>query len=538
MIVTGAGMVGLLSPGPVDADQHSATRSFSGTTVSGTTVVAGGELVVTIEVADYGPVGQLVETLPAGFSYVSTTSSYEPNVEGQEVKFRLVGQTSFAYTVTASDTAGSYTFSGVVKNEDRDERDVGGESDLTVEAAAATPIPSPTPTETPTPQGLRATRSLPDAAVDVRSEFDVTIEVADYGAVGQLVETLPAGFSYVSTTSSFEPNVEGQEVKFRLVGQTSFAYTVTASDTAGSYTFSGVVKNEDREEATVGGDSGVTVQTHNATRSLPDEPVEPGTQFDVMIEVAGYGVVGQLVETLPAGFSYVSTTSSFEPNVEGQEVTFRLLGESSFTYTVTASGTEGDYTFSGVVWNDDREEAPVGGDSTVTVMVAVTPTPTPTPTPDTPTPTPTPEPPPTPTASPSPPTTGVSGPTGRLSTLTVGGSSSRVNLPSVFTDMETDGLTYTAVSSRSSVVRARVSGIILRLTPVGAGTSRITVTATDADGKETLRTLTVRVRAAEMPPVGDLTAPDWLLALLALAGAALLPAGVLMLRSRRRRSNA
>ena len=38
MIVSGAGMVGLLSPGPVDADQHSATRSFSATTVD-----AGGE---------------------------------------------------------------------------------------------------------------------------------------------------------------------------------------------------------------------------------------------------------------------------------------------------------------------------------------------------------------------------------------------------------------------------------------------------------------------------------------------------------------
>jgi hypothetical protein len=106
---------------------------------------------------------------------------------------------------------------------------------------------------------------------------------------------------------------------------------------------------------------------YGATRTLPDAPVDAGAEFDVMIEVASYGALGQLVETLPAGFSYVSTTSSFEPNVVGQEVRFRLLGQTSFTYTVTASGTEGGYTFSGVVRNEDREEAQVRGDSSVTV---------------------------------------------------------------------------------------------------------------------------------------------------------------------------
>ena len=166
--------------------------------------------------------------------------------------------------------------------------------------------------------------------MDAGAQFDVMIEVAGYGDLGQLVETLPAGFSYVSTTSSFEPNVVGQEVRFRLLGQTSFAYTVTASGTSGGYTFSGIVRDEDREEAQVGGDSSVTVEggvpMYGATRSLPDAPVGAGTDFDVMIEVASYGALGQLVETLPAGFSYVSTTSSFEPNVVGQEVRFRLLG--------------------------------------------------------------------------------------------------------------------------------------------------------------------------------------------------------------------
>ena len=512
MIVTGAGMVGLLSPGPVDADGHSATRSFSDSTVE-----PGGEVVVTIEVAGLGSFGQVVETLPAGFTYVSSTAD-RAATDGRKVTVTLFGESSFTYTVTASGTEGDYTFGGVVRDADRDERAVGGESDITVEAGAVTP--SPSPTQPPAQEGLRATRSLPDAPVDAGARFDVMIEAADYGGFGQVVEMLPAGFTYVESTADRAAR-DGQEVTFSLFGGGSFTYTVTASDIAGGYTFSGVVMDEDREVAQVGGDDAITVEaTHSATRSFSDSTVEPDGEVVVTIELAGLGSFGQVVETLPDGFTYDETDAS-RTTRDGRKFTFSLFGESSFTYTVTASGTEGDHEFSGVVRNEDRVEAAVGGDSTVTVAVPVTPAPV------------------TPTASPTAvpsPATGISVTTARLRTLTVGGSSSRVNLRTVFNDIETDGLTYTAVSSRSSVVRARVSGIILRLTPGGAGTARIMVTATDDDGNETRRTFTVRVREAELPPVGDLTAPDWLLALLALAGAALVPAGVLTLRSRRRRA--
>ena len=523
MIVTGAGMVGLLSPGPVDADGHSATRSFSATTVD-----TGGEVTVTVEASDYGRFGQIVETLPAGFSYVHgsvSPSDVRVGVDGQNVRFGLFGEDSITYSVTASSAAGDYTFSGVVKDEDGQSEDVGGDNTITVEAGAVTP----SPTEPPAPAGLRATRSISDASVTLGGEVVVTIEASDYGRFGQIVETLPAGFSYVDGSvnpSDVRVGVDGQNVRFGLFGEDSITYSVTASSAAGDYTFSGVVKDEDGQSEDVGGDNTITVEaaapTHSATRSFSESTVEPGDEVVVTIEVAGLGGFGQVMETLPGGFTYVSSTAD-RATPDGQKVTFRLFGESPFTYTVTASDTEGDYAFSGVVRNEDRVEATVGGDSTVTVAVPVTPTPV-TPTAS-------------PTAAPSP-TTGISVTTARVRTLTAGGSSTRVNLPSIFSDMETDGLTYTAVSSRTSVVRARVSGIILRLTPGGAGTARITVTATDEDGNKERRTFTVRVRAAELPPVGDLTAPDWLLALLALAGAALLPAGILTLRSRRRRPTA
>ena len=523
MIVTGAGMVGLLSPSPVDADEHSAIRSFSATTVD-----AGDEIQVTITHEDLGGFGHFEETLPAGFTYVSSSlSDASVEQEGQVVTFFVLGDDPFDYTVTASDTVGLYVFRGTVSDSRADSRDIGGPSDVTVEAGAVTPSPSPSPTQPPATEGLRATRTLPDDPVDAGSEFEVTIEPADFAdGFGQVVETLPAGFSYVSSSlSDASVEQEGQVVTFFVFGDDPFTYTVTASDTAGSYTFSGIVKDSGPAQPTVAGDSGVTVEAGagaSANRSFSASTVKPGEKVVVTIEPADFAEgFGQVVETLPAGFSYESSSlSDASVEQEGQVVTFFVFGDDPFTYTVTASSVEDDHTFSGTVTDSTNRIADVDGPDTVTVAVV-------TPTPVTPTA--------SPTAAPSP-TTGISVTTARVRTLTAGGSSTRVNLPSIFSDMETDGLTYTAVSSRTSVVRARVSGIILRLTPGGAGTARITVTATDDDGNKERRTFTVRVRAAELPPVGDLTAPDWLLALLALAGAALVPAGVLTLRSRRRRA--
>ena len=106
----------------------SADRSFS------PTVSPGGRVVVTITHANAGALGRITETLPAGFTYVS--SSVDPvNVTvtgqvltGQVVRFNLLEvESPFTYTVTASRTAGSHTFSGVVRDSDRSENAVGGE---------------------------------------------------------------------------------------------------------------------------------------------------------------------------------------------------------------------------------------------------------------------------------------------------------------------------------------------------------------------------------------------------------------------------
>ena len=129
--------------------------------------------------------------------------------------------------VTASSTAGSHTFSGNLRDFERDDYPVGGASIVTVEAPS-----------TPTPS---ATRSFNPATVAPGGTVTVTIQAANYGQAGGVTETLPTGFAYVSSplADSQVTELSGNRVRFTLQGDASFTYVVTASSTAGSHTFSG-----------------------------------------------------------------------------------------------------------------------------------------------------------------------------------------------------------------------------------------------------------------------------------------------------------
>ena len=124
--------------------------------------------------------------------------------------------------------------------------------------------------------------------------------------------------------------------------------------------------------------------------------------MEVTITAAGYGGLGQVVETLPAGFSYLgSDLSEFAVAVKGQTVAFTLLADERFTYRVTAPSATGVYSFAGILRDVNKAEEAVAGDSSIRVGPPPTPTPEPTPT-ATPTPEPTATPTPEPTATPTP----------------------------------------------------------------------------------------------------------------------------------------
>ena len=112
-----------------------------------------------------------------------------------------------------------------------------------------------------------------------------------------------------------------------------------------------------------------------ATRRFNPEPVAPGGSVTVTIQV---GQAFSITETLPDGFTYTGSSID-DPAVDndvltvGQTVTFTPVGEGSFTYTVTASRTEGSHAFSGVARfdNNRNNDLPVGGASIVTVEAVI-----------------------------------------------------------------------------------------------------------------------------------------------------------------------
>jgi hypothetical protein len=337
-------------------------------------VGTGDEVDVTITAMNYGVFGAVVETLPAGFTYVTSTLD-DVEEQGRNLTFALIGENeSFTYTVAASSVAGSHTFSGELTDDQGMSYPVGGATGVTVEAAPDTGDPS-------------ATRSFSETSVGTGDEVVVTITAMNYGVLGAVVETLPAGFSYVSSTLD-DVEEQGRNLTFALIGENeSFTYTVAASSVAGSHTFSGELTDDQGMSYPVGGATGVTVEAApdtgdpSATRSFSETSVGTGDEVVVTITAMNYGVLGAVVETLPGGFSYVSSTLD-DVEEQGRNLTFALIGENeSFTYTVAASSVAGSHTFSGQLIDDQGMTHTVGGASSVTVGARATPAPTVAPTP-------------------------------------------------------------------------------------------------------------------------------------------------------------
>ena len=138
--------------------QTSPTRSFSSDTVA-----AGGSLDVTITLAGFN--GQVVETLPAGFTYESSTFVGNGRETGVLMSRRLFsrssGQRCVTYTVTAPDPLpeGAQTFSGVVRPIGAAEVSIGGASSVN--------DPEPVEPEMPVMAEVALSSKTPGAAVQI-----------------------------------------------------------------------------------------------------------------------------------------------------------------------------------------------------------------------------------------------------------------------------------------------------------------------------------------------------------------------------------
>ena len=111
----------------------------------------------------------------------------------------------------------------------------------------------------------------------------------------------------------------------------------------------------------------VTPAIWAAIRSFSSASVSPGGQVVVTITANEFGFAGDVVETIPPGFSLDASDAAPDGK---RKVTFLVLrGDAIRSYTVTAPSATGSYSFSGVLRNSNTrgEEAPVGGALSMTV---------------------------------------------------------------------------------------------------------------------------------------------------------------------------
>jgi hypothetical protein len=162
--------------------------------------------------------------------------------------------------------------------------------------------------------------------------FTVAVSASDYGAFGRVIETLCDGWTYQS--SSLDPTqveVSGNTVTFKLVGETSFTYTVQASGTAGECCIiGGILKDYLKNEYAVTGDSQVCVCPDN------NPPV-----VDLIYPLDGEGMSGEVT---------LNASATADPAGSIVSVVFHHSDDGGSTWTEIGNGTASGIYYT-CAWN-------------------------------------------------------------------------------------------------------------------------------------------------------------------------------------------
>ena len=257
-------------------------------------------------------IGSVVETLPDGFAYVTSSISDFVTQVGQDVTFTIFGSPTFTYEVTASDTAGTHDFDGTLVAKDANEVDtdypVGGDDTVTVEAATTTPetvTPEPvTPEPEETPDVVSSgeiSRIEPGVkGVTLSAGDPVILGVLIYGLQDVNDQKLAAGVTFEWTQD------EGIAGKRRTSREMVLRLTTQLRPSPGKYQITASLDNDE----CVGIDdcsATVTVQVRRPSAS-PDpaaDPVNPpgeipailtdgdGNQYEVFTPEGGGTFTGE-----------------------------------------------------------------------------------------------------------------------------------------------------------------------------------------------------------------------------------------------------
>ena len=284
----------------------------------------------------------------------------------------IPGSGSAAYTPTEADEGYHLRATAAYSDDHGPNKGAhGGASGVTVD------VPS---TATPS-----ATRSFNQATVGPGGTVTVTIQAANYGQAGGVTETLPTGFSYLSSSlSASRVNENGQNVGFTLQGDTSFTYTVTASSTPNSYTFSGTLRDFDKTDHTVGGATRVTVRRPptrvTVTVSTPTSVDGGGAGASNLAPVFREGgTAARSVAENAATHASVGSRVTASDN-EGDRITYSLAGDDASLFVINtrtgqilvAQGTALDFETRSSYSVGARASDGRNGQATIAVTIAVT----------------------------------------------------------------------------------------------------------------------------------------------------------------------
>ena len=355
-------------------------------------VRAGDPVVVKVLVLGYDAEVMVVETLPTGFLYRSSSlPETTVNKETNTLTFILRGEQEFIYVLIAG-LPGTHTFAGTITSPGTTVMPIMGQDSVVV---------SPSPYAT-------TARSFERGFVDLQGDIEITVDLFNYGWVAQITEIIPIGFTYVrSSLPEGSVSVSKQQIEFVILGEERFTYIVTAPEQAGTYTFIGTISDFNRTVTGIGGSTSLLVghpgitQTDSGIRSVNENTP---TGISIGVPIAALSPVGILTFKLGG-----DDGDSFDISSGGQLVTKAPLDfeiRYSYTFPVTFMdeyGASGSFEMTVLVNDVDEDilqvEAPPREES------APKPTPSPAPTPTvipTPIADPTPTVDPTPTAAPTP----------------------------------------------------------------------------------------------------------------------------------------
>ena len=316
------------------ANEHSATRSLSGTSVA-----PGAEITVTIALSEYGRGGSVVETLPQGFSLVSNSvqvagSAFDNSNDNQvRVILARAGVTSVVYKATApADAGGPFDFTGNFVNFDGESVGIGGDSMVTVEEAATGGNGGGTDevnkATTKTTPGSNQSLTL-EADVDFTSTDSITVNLKDFGVPSSIA---PAQISM---------------------------------DVAGAATGSTPGTGANPSAVEVDGTKVTLIGPYETGGNSPVNLAAQGTSITKIVFRRAAGI------TLPIRHGdydiKISTTETTEDDGDGRENLVEVRRALTVSPTRGTRGTE--VTISGKGFADGTADIMIGGDYTITADV-------------------------------------------------------------------------------------------------------------------------------------------------------------------------